>query len=315
MRRLLPLLTIAVAVGLFATTPAKAALDSEAELVNLINKERVVRGLPPLIVHRDLIDDARLQAERMVALGTVFHSADLGSVTSGWEGLGEVVGRGSSASEVLQTLMASPTHRAIILGDFQFIGVGTAGWLYVVGIFMRGGHTATTYSGAFWDDELTIHEADINRLALAGITQGCGNGQYCPWQTVTRAQMAAFLVRSIGLPTTPNNYFWDDTGSMFEPDINALAAPGIAQGCGNGGYCPGQAVTRGEMAALLVRALGLPATPNNYFWDDSGSMFEPDINALAAAGIAQGCGNGQYCPGQAVTRAEMAAFLARGFGL
>ncbi len=36
----------------------------------------------------------------------------------------------------------------------------------------------------------------IKRLAEIGVTQGCGNGNYCPYGTVTREQMAAFLARA-----------------------------------------------------------------------------------------------------------------------
>ena len=39
------------------------------------------------------------------------------------------------------------------------------------------------------------------------------------------------------------------------------------------------------------------------------------IEALAASGITGGCGNGNFCPNQNVTRGEMAAFLARALGL
>src|SRR5690606_41676174 len=59
-------------------------------------------------------------------------------------------------------------------------------------------------------------------------------------------------------------------------------------------------VSRGQMAAFLVRALGLPAAANR-FVDDDGSVFEGDIGALAAAGITRGCNppaNDEFCPDQ-----------------
>jgi hypothetical protein len=40
----------------------------------------------------------------------------------------------------------------------------------------------------------------IEQLYTEGITGGCGGGNYCPDQPVTRAQMAIFLVRTFGLP-------------------------------------------------------------------------------------------------------------------
>jgi hypothetical protein len=47
------------------------------------------------------------------------------------------------------------------------------------------------------------------------------------------------------------------TGHNFFQFIEALAASGITGGCGNGNYCPDNAVTRGQMAVFLAKALGL----------------------------------------------------------
>jgi hypothetical protein len=68
------------------------------------------------------------------------------------------------------------------------------------------------------------------------------------------------------------------------------------------------------MAAFLARAFGLGEGGGTDFTDDDGSVFEADIEALAAAGVTTGCNppaNDRFCPGQPVTRAQMAAFLNR----
>lgn len=54
-----------------------------------------------------------------------------------------------------------------------------------------------TSADYFTDDEASRHEADINRLAAAGITGGCAQSRFCPAAQVTRAQMAAFLHRAL----------------------------------------------------------------------------------------------------------------------
>ena len=51
----------------------------------------------------------------------------------------------------------------------------------------------------FHDDDGNVHEEDIAAIAVAGITYGCGDGRFCPDEPVTRAQMASFLVRALGL--------------------------------------------------------------------------------------------------------------------
>jgi spore germination protein YaaH len=108
----------------------------------------------------------------------------------------------------------------------------------------------------FSDDAGSIHEADINRVAQAGITVGCSPTAYCPTQTVTREQMASFLARALGLPAATSDYFSDDAGSPHEADINRLAQAGITNGCAAARYCPRDPVTREQMAAFLHRALG-----------------------------------------------------------
>ncbi len=119
----------------------------------------------------------------------------------------------------------------------------------------------------------------------------------------------------------PGGTFVDDNGSIFEGAIEAIAAAGITTGCNppvNDEFCPERKVTRGEMAAFLVRALDLTATgPGNFFTDDDESIFEGDIDKLAHAGITKGCNpptNDEFCPDVSVSRGAMAAFLVRGYG-
>lgn len=120
-------------------------------------------------------------------------------------------------------------------------------------------------------------------------------------------------------PEVWDGTFWDDDGSIFEADIEWVAAAAITLGCNppdNDAYCPGDPVTRGQMAAFLDRALGLPATSTDFFSDDDGTIFEASINRLAAADITRGCGDGTaFCAGAPITRAQMAAFLVRAFDL
>jgi hypothetical protein len=166
-------------------------------------------------------------------------------------------------------------------------------------------------TGPFTDIYGSVFYQDILWLYEAGITGGCGGSRFCPNQAVTRGQMASFLVRALDLPAATQDYFGDDGGSIHQADINALHAAGITGGCAAGAYCPNQAVTRGQMASFLTRALSLPPSATNAFSDDDGSMHEADINAVAAAGIAGGCATGRYCPTSSVTRGQMAAFLHR----
>jgi hypothetical protein len=113
--------------------------------------------------------------------------------------------------------------------------------------------TGTDY---FSDDGGNSHEDNINRLAAAGVTSGCADGRYCPDGVVTRAQMASFLSKALELAWTSDDFFYDDDGNKHEANINRFAEAEITSGCGGGKYCPDGAVTRGQMAAFLHRALG-----------------------------------------------------------
>ena len=86
----------------------------------------------------------------------------------------------------------------------------------------------------------------------------------CPSATVTRAQMAVFLLKaSLGSayapPACTGTVFGDVpcSGGAFDPWIEDLAARAITGGCGNGNYCPDGGNTRGQMAAFLVKSFGM----------------------------------------------------------
>ncbi|HKY48234.1 MAG TPA: S-layer homology domain-containing protein [Acidimicrobiia bacterium] len=113
----------------------------------------------------------------------------------------------------------------------------------------------------FVDDDGSIFEDFIDKLATAGVTLGCQpppNARFCPDGLVTRAEMAAFLVRALDLRSGVGaNLFVDDDGSAFEQYIDQLASSGITLGCApppNALFCPNDFIPRGQMAAFLFRA-------------------------------------------------------------
>jgi hypothetical protein len=102
----------------------------------------------------------------------------------------------------------------------------------------------------------------IEQLAGFQITGGCGSGDYCPDNPVTRAQMAVFLLKaehgSAYVPPACAGIFGDVTcPSQFANWIEQLSAAGITGGCGGGNYCPDSPNTRGQMATFLVKTFGL----------------------------------------------------------
>lgn len=189
-----------------------------------------------------------------------------------------------------------------------------------------GSQIKLDYDGLFHDDDGSIFEAAIDKLGLSGISKGCNppfNDEFCPTQNVTRGQMAAFLSRALGYTDDGGgDLFTDDDGHLFESSIDKLGAAGVTLGCNppaNTRFCPDQLVSRGQMAAFLVRALGYTDDGGgDLFIDDDSSVFESAIDKLGTAGVTLGCNpptNDRFCPTLNVSRAQMAAFLARALDL
>jgi S-layer homology domain len=172
----------------------------------------------------------------------------------------------------------------------------------------------------------------IETIYHFGVTGGCGAGtDYCPANTVTRAQMAVFLLKAKnGSEYTPpacsGTVFADVpcTGGIFDPWIEDLANQGITGGCGGGNYCPANAVTRAQMAVFLEKTLrGAPYVPpactGTVFGDVpcTGGIFDPWIEKLYADGVTGGCQASPllYCPDNPNTRGQMAVFLTKTFSL
>ena len=168
----------------------------------------------------------------------------------------------------------------------------------------------------------------IETLYKAGVTTGCGSNNFCPNNNVTRAEMAVFILRSEhGAGYTPpavgaSTGFADvPTTHWAAAWIKQLAAEGITSGCGGGNYCPNANVTRAQMAIFLLRgkygqAYTPPAASGTLFTDVPASAFASAwIEQLATEGITSGCGGSNYCPNASATRAQMAVFLVKTFGL
>jgi hypothetical protein len=116
-----------------------------------------------------------------------------------------------------------------------------------------------TSTDHFDDDDGHTLEGGINRVAEAGITEGCDPDarEFCPDRTLTRAEAATFIARALGLPSSDEDHFTDDDGHILEGGINRIADAGITEGCNppaNDEFCPDSNVTRGQMAAFMVRA-------------------------------------------------------------
>ncbi len=183
---------------------------------------------------------------------------------------------------------------------------------------------AITATSAF-PDVGGVHEPAIEALAELGVLTECAGGGFCPNQRLLRSTMAVWLVRAIDgvdpASAEPSRFVDVDQDRSWVAHVERLADLGVTAGCTAEPlrYCPNAGVTRAQMATFLGRAFGQdwsPAPPAG-FTDIDGHALAKDIDALAAAGVTQGCAVDplRYCPNAGVTRAQMATFLARVLGL
>ncbi len=334
-----------VYVVITAAIPLSAAMcpqPVELETIDLINEQRLNAGLAPLAAELRLVEAAVLHSEDMAVNAFFDHIGSDGSTP--WQrfaragypmiaGAENIAAGYGTPSAVVTGWMNSSGHRANILNrSVKHIGVGyilyspspyRSYWTADFGSSSDSGQVIPEFS-----DVGTQHWARnfIRILACHGITVGCGNGSFCAGEPVTRAQMAVFLAKSLGIqaPDICSGTVFGDVnaetvGGDFCRYIEKLAALGITAGCGNNNYCPDAEVSRAQMAVFITRALGAsPGTCTGQIFGDVdaqsvGEGFCGFIEKFGALGITSGCSSGMYCPFDSVTRDQMAVFLTKAF--
>ncbi len=180
--------------------------------------------------------------------------------------------------------------------------------------------------GRFIDDDGLEAEPDIETIAALEITLGCNppvNDRFCPHRGVTRAEMAAFIIRALGEQEQIGPYqgLFSDVGedAWYAGYVERLADLAITTGTGPEVFAPDRIVSRAEMAVFLIRAFGSGSTvtPVGVFADVPGdAWYIREVEELLSLGVTRGCAVDplRYCPTSEVTRAQMASFLARILG-
>ncbi|MBZ0156115.1 MAG: S-layer homology domain-containing protein [Alphaproteobacteria bacterium] len=221
----------------------------------------------------------------------------------------------SYISSTLVTLTATPSSGSAFSGwsGGACSGIGTCTLTMnaaanVTAVFTK---TFSDISPSYWAYEY------INALYESGITTGCGGGRYCPSDRVTRAQMAAFIVRAnfgedFSYTVTP--YFSDVPASTpYFKYVQKLKDEGITTVSSL--YDSEGEVTRGQAAAFIVRAkfgesFSYTATP--YFSDvPAENPYFRYVQKLKDEGITTV--SGQYAIDTVIPRDQMAALLSRAF--
>lgn len=188
-------------------------------------------------------------------------------------------------------------------------------FMLILGIFLFTKAADPSASGKFKDIESHWAKAEIEYLISKGVISGYADGTFRPGETVTRAQAAIMIGRSLGLDGTPRNTRFKDvtadvTGSGF---IDALYQRDSIVGYTDYIYRPHTPVTRAEMATNLNRTYPLPNKPDGLdrFKDIKDFLTYNDILYISGNGIAEGFADGTFRPEKTITRAEFSVFLTR----
>ncbi len=186
------------------------------------------------------------------------------------------------------------------------------------------GSLQPTFIGAFMDDDASRHAAAIDALASVGVVGGCGSGlAFCPDAPATGTTITSWLQRALDVAVDAEatiDYGAEATSierSLLDHLSAALSTDEI-RGCGDRRYCSDDPLSRGEFAALVVGILQLDGPSSDVFIDDEGHPFESAIDLLARDGIVSTCTRPTappFEPDRAITRGEVATFVARIVGI
>jgi hypothetical protein len=223
---------------------------------------------------------------------------------------------------------------AVLAMIFSLMAVALPASATSVAIDTTGPCPTATPSAGFTDigafDATT--QTAINCLFAFGITTGTSATTYSPNDTITRWQMALFLIRQaadhgITIPTAVNQGYTDIGGfdTATQNAINQITQLGISKGTSTTTFSPNAGVTRWQMALFIYRtglAAGVTFTNNaahNEFVDIGGLSTEAQtaINALTdtrpdpEGHIALGIGGSLFAPDLILVRWQMALFLTR----
>jgi Zn-dependent metalloprotease len=224
---------------------------------------------------------------------SVLASANAGYSFSNWSG--DLSGSTNPASLVM-TRPKNVTANFSLVNVFSDVPSGYWAYDYIIAIYNNG---ITT--GCVQDDPSTPQN----------------ERRYCPEDNVTRGQMAAFIIRAKygeNFTYTQTPYFSDvPSNHTFFKYVQKMKDEGLT--AVSGVYMVDEPVTRGQMAAFIIRAKfgeNFTYTTTPYFTDvPSTHSFFKYVQKMKDEGIT--AVTGTYGVDNIVTRAQMAAFLARAF--
>ena len=148
---------------------------------------------------------------------------------------------------------------------------------------------AQDYARWFGDVSDSAYDDAINTLATYGIVKGNAAGDFCPDNTITRAEVCALLAQALGITYDGTEIFSDvPDGKWFSGSVNAMAAMGLVNGKGNGVFDPYATMTNEEFFTIMGRlAAFLNFNAYEYAGEQDQAALDADPDLAAYAGWAR----------------------------
>ena len=167
------------------------------------------------------------------------------------------------------------------------------------------------------DQSKWYHEA-VHYVVEKGIMNGYNKNEFGPNDTLSRAMLAQILYNNAGKPAASNATSCSDIkpGDWFASAVNWASANNIVTGFTDGTFKPNANITREQLAVMLYRYAGQPATTGSLAnFTDAGSVSAYAQQAMqwaTANGIITGNGSAAVLDPQGnATRAQAAAMIMR----
>lgn len=162
-------------------------------------------------------------------------------------------------------------------------------------------------------------ENEIIELAEDGIIKGRSETEFVPEDSMTRAEFAALIRRALNLQTVAYQNTFHDVDGWFADEVQAVVQAGIMSGDTDGNFRPDDAITRQEMAKVIVNAyryrtgINTVQAPDIAF-DDSGEIAlwaSEYVKQAVGLGLLNGMGDNMFSPLSNMTRAQGATVISR----
>lgn len=266
---------------------------------------------------------AKLLAEKQATLVVETDAASY-KLPVGQLGLGDLLKQwGASidlADVVVQVQIGDSTEKQAALlkqaaGDQTFTPVvGPVN--FTVTVSYKGKSTEIKLFPAYVEREIKLPD-DVDPAQVTTAIVLHDDGTVTPVPTVVELRNGRYYARVSSLTNSAyavigySHTFADMKGHWAESQVSDMASRLIVDGVSDTTFEPERPITRAEFAAILVRALGLPADGGKPPFSDvpAGAWYAGAAASAAAYGLISGYEDGTFRPDQPISRQEAFTML------